>query len=488
MTKHTPPILVALQRDRSRPLLRQVYDGVRQAILDRRVLPGSRLPPTRALAEDLGVSRTTVVLAYERLASEGYLEGRGSAGSFVAPVRLTCHLPPPAPPAPRGDRPIARALPAGTDGLARIRPAPTPFRLGEPAIDRFPMRLWARLYGRRARRGGGALLGYGSHGGYAPLRAAIAAYVRAARGVNASEHQVILTRGAQQAIDLLGRLLLVPGDAVWLEDPGYLSARALFQLAGARLIGVPVDAEGLDVAAGERLEPQARLAYVSPSHHFPLGRTMSLSRRLALLAWARRVDGWIVEDDFDSEFRYAPATIPSLQGLDSGQRVIYLGTFSKTVFPALRLGYLIVPEHLIEAFHRAQTLLDHLAPSLEQATLTEFLEEGHFTRHVRRMRTEYGLRQEALLEAMRQEVPEELEAERADTGMHLIGWLRARSLHDRRVSQMAWSAGVEAAPLSPYTLITPQPPALLLGFAAIRPDQMAPALRVLRGAIGRVPR
>jgi GntR family transcriptional regulator/MocR family aminotransferase len=484
-TKNAAPVLVALDRRSRVPKLRQIYGAIRDAILSGRILSGARLPATRDLAGDLGVSRTIVVLAYERLATEGYLVGRGSAGSFVAALGGA------GPPASRAratrprlaDPGIAITLPVRSDGLQHIRPAPLPFRIGEPAIDLFPVRLWSQIHARLARRSGASLLAYGAPGGYRPLREAIAGYVGAARGVNATADQVILTRGAQQAIDLIGRVLIRRGDEAWVEDPGYLAARALLELAGATLVPVRVDEQGLDVAAGERASPLARLAYVSPSHHFPLGATMALPRRLALLDWARRAGAWIVEDDFDSEFRYAGTLIPSLQGLDAAQRVIYLGTFSKTVFPSLRLGYLIVPPDLAGIVQRTQTLVDHIAPGLEQATLAAFIDAGHYTRHVRRMRAEYSTRQAALLDGIARELPDLLEATAADTGMHVVGWLTDDELDDRVVSRLAWDAGVEVAPLSAYAIRATSGPGLLMGFAAVAPAQVRPALRVLRTAI-----
>jgi len=344
-----------------------------------------------------------------------------------------------------------------------------PFRIGEPALDLFPTRLWARLYARRARRSGAGLLGYGSDHGYRPLRVAIADYVSAARGANATPDQVILTRGTQQAVHLAARALLSPGDEAWVEDPGYLAARTLLAAAGATVVPVPVDAHGLVVDAGVRRAPRARLAHVSPSHQFPLGATLSLARRLALLDWAGAAGSWILEDDYDSEFRYVGSPIPSLQGLDTRDRVIYLGTFSKTMFPALRLGYVIAPPALVDLLRAAQSLTDHVAPSLEQATLAEFIEEGHFTRHVRTMRDAYAHRQDALLRGVRRELGDVVDAATAATGMHLVAWLRDGMADDAAISQRAREAGVEAAPLSLYAVDARVPPGLLLGFAAVRP-------------------
>ena len=482
------PLLIALDRRTNQPLQRQIYATVRQAILGGTLAPGTRLPPSRTLACDLRVSRTTVVLAYEYLETEGYITGRGSAGSFVASLRVDM-------PRMRAAKSTARDVATNdltrsavnlarvASGLPRVRPAPVPFRIGEPALDLFPTRVWARLYARRARRTGGALLGYGNEHGHGPLRAAIADYVCAARGVNATPDQVVLTRGTQQAIHLAARVLLAKDNAVWVEDPGYLAARTLLSGAGGTVVPIPVDTEGLVVAEGVRRAPRARLAYVSPSHQFPLGSTMSLARRLALLEWAGSAGAWILEDDYDSEFRYVGSPIPSLQGLDSHDRVIYLGTFSKTMFPALRLGYLILPPSLVELFRATQSLADHLAPSIEQSTLAEFIEDGHFSRHVRLMRGVYEQRQDALVRGVRRELDDLLMASPAETGMHLVATLRNRSLSDARVSRRARELGVEAAPLSMYTVEAKVSPALLLGFASVRPSDIGPGLRGLRQAI-----
>jgi GntR family transcriptional regulator / MocR family aminotransferase len=483
----SPPVLIALDRRARVPLQRQIYSAVRQAILSGRLRPGSRIPASRTLADDLGVSRTTVVLAYESLETEGYITGRGSAGSYVASVRIDASR------AKRGPRARdarlddltrrATELARTATGLPHVRPAPVPFRIGEPALDLFPARLWARLYARRARRSGGALLGYGSDHGYRPLRAAIADYVSAARGVNATADQVILTRGTQQAVHLASRALLSPGDEAWVEDPGYLTGRTLLSAAGATIVPVPVDMHGLVVEEGVRRAPRARLAHVSPSHQFPLGATLSLARRLALLDWAGTAGAWILEDDYDSEFRYVGSPIPSLQGLDTRDRVIYLGTFSKTMFPALRLGYLIAPSSLVDLFRAEQSLTDHLAPSIEQATLAEFIEDGHFTRHVRTMRDAYAQRQETLLRGVRRELDGLLDASPAQTGMHLVAWLRQRDAGDAVVSRRAREAGVEAAPLSLYAAEATISPGLLLGFAAVRAADVGAGLRTLRQAI-----
>jgi GntR family transcriptional regulator/MocR family aminotransferase len=292
-------------------------------------------------------------------------------------------------------------------------------------------------------------------------------------------------RGAQQAVDLAARALLRPGEKVWFEDPGYPVARRLFELAGAAIVPVPLDWDGMMIDVGVRRAPDARMVYVAPSHQFPLGHALSLDRRLGLLAWAARAEAWILEDDYDSEFRYPGHPIASLQGLDAGQRVIYIGTFSKTVFPALRLGYLVVPPELVDTIARVQADVDHLAPTLEQAALADFIEEGHFTRHLRRMRSAYRERQDALLSAAARELAGVMRVEPADAGMHAIGWLIPESVDDREISRRALVRGIEAPSLTSYCIKAKLPPALLLGFASVRPHSFAPALRTLRKILDR---
>jgi GntR family transcriptional regulator / MocR family aminotransferase len=487
------PLMLALDLGGA-PLFRQIYDGVRDAILEGRLRPGTRLPATRMLAQDLGVSRSTVVLAFEHLIAEGYVSGHRGTGSFVArnlPEERLPRMVPGWPLAEKrgiasdGPRPVSRfaeLVRRQALGAPLVRRAPVPFRIGEPALDAFPRKVWEQLHARRWRRGSGTLLTYGSPVGYRPLREAIASYLGASRGVRASADQVILTRGSQQAIDLAARLLLDPGDAVWLEDPGYLAARALFQCAGARVMPVQVDDEGLDVSRGIARAPGARLAYVAPSHQFPLGVTMSLPRRLALLDWARS-GRWILEDDYDGEFRYGGRALASLQGLDDANRVLYMGTFSKTMFPSLRLGYIVVPPDLVELFTEARTVLDHLAPSITQAVLADFIAEGHFARHLRRMRALYLERQEALAAIAARELAGLLHATPVETGMHLVGWLEDTSLDDAVISQLAFNAGIEVPPLSRYCIEPQLPPALLMGFAATSERAISGALRTLRDVL-----
>jgi len=320
------------------------------------------------------------------------------------------------------------------------------------------------------------------------LREAVAAYLGAARAVRCEPEQVIVVAGAQQALDLAARVLTDAGDSVWVEEPGYLGAKGALAAAGARLVPVPLDEEGLSVEAGARLAPAARLIYASPSHQYPTGVTMSLSRRLALLEWAGRAGAWVLEDDYDSEYRYAGRPLAALQGLDREQRVVYLGTFSKVLFPALRIGYIVVPEDLVDAFRAARSLSDRHSPTVEQAVLADFIVEGHFARHIRRMRALYAERQAALVAAGREELGGLLELRPADAGLHLTGLLPA-GVSDREASLAAEARGVEAQPLSAFHLGPARRAGLVLGYAAydgreIREGarQLAAALQSLRRA------
>jgi GntR family transcriptional regulator/MocR family aminotransferase len=472
------------------PIYRQIYSGVRAAILQGRLAPGAALPSTRAFAAELGVSRTTVVAAFEQLLAEGYVQGRAGAGTYVAQTLPDDLL------RPAADRPARHA--AGGDGrglsrrgallaatpvaAARDEGRPVAFRPGLPALDAFPFALWARLVARRYRRPPAELLSYGDPAGYRPLREAIAGYLGESRAVRCRPEQVLVVTGAQQAIDLTARVLLDPGDAVWVEDPGYIAGRGSLRGAGAELVPVPVDAQGLDVAAGVAAAPAARMVYVTPSHQYPLGVTMSLPRRLALLEWASRASAWVLEDDYDSEYRYAGRPLAALQGLDSEGRVIYLGTFSKVLFPSLCLAYLVVPADLVDAFVAARMLVNRHSPSLEQAALTDFIVEGHFMRHIRRMRAFYAERQAALVAAAERELAGLLAVTPSEAGLHLVGWL-PDGADDRAAARAAAAHGVEAPPLTPFGIRPVPRPGLLLGYAAVDEAAIRTGARRLAGAL-----
>jgi GntR family transcriptional regulator / MocR family aminotransferase len=491
------PLLVPLDPGSPVALHRQIYDGVRAAILAGRLGADARLPSSRVLALELGVARNTVVLAFEQLRAEGYLAGRRGGGTRVranvpdallsattggrrrVPARASSVGTSPAAPA-RWARVVANI---GEWGAARDDAGPVPFGLGVPAIDAFPTALWARLSGRRW-RSGTVPLGYATPVGDRALRVAIAAYLAASRGVRCTSDQVLIVSGAQQALDLTARVFVDPGDAVWMEDPGYPGARAVFAAAGARVVPVPVDEGGMDVAAGVRAAPTARLAYVTPSHQFPLGGVMSSSRRLALLTWARQHGGWVVEDDYDSEFRYASRPLACLQGLDAEwggpSRVLYVGTFSKTLAPALRLGYLVVPDAHVDAFRVARAVASGHAPTLDQMVLADFIGEGHYVRHVRRVRALCAERRQALLATATPEFDGLLELAPDVAGLHVVAWLTS-GVTDVHAARVADEAGIDVSPLSRFVMTHRRRDALILGYAAFEE-------RAIRGAVRRLAR
>jgi GntR family transcriptional regulator/MocR family aminotransferase len=479
-------LIAALDPQSRASLYRQLYDRLRRAILERTLAAGSKLPSTRALAAQLGVARNTVMGAYDQLLAEGYLEGRAGSGTYVsralpeqllhaAPSTLRPYHPiQPKPSLSRRGQALA-AFPGLTD---RTPDTLCAFRHGLPAVDAFPFDLWARLLARRVRAHPSHLLVYDDPAGYRPLREAIAAYLGTARGVRCAADQVVVVSGSQQAVDLAARVLLDPGDAAWVEDPGYLGARGALQGAGIRLIPVPVDAEGLDIQAGMAKGGRVRMAYVTPAHQYPLGVTMSIARRLALLDWAGRAQAWVLEDDYDSEYRYAGRPLAALQSIDAEGRVIYLGTFSKVLFPSLRLGYLVVPPELVETFVRAKAITDRHSPTLIQAVVADFLAEGHFTRHIRRMRTLYAERQEIFVRAAARAWAGWIELAPSEAGMHLLGWL-PDGVDDRALARRAAAAGVVTTPLSPLAQKGLKRGGLLLGYTAISARQIRDGVRRL---------
>ena len=365
----------------------------------------------------------------------------------------------------------------------KIAGPPRPFRIGTPALDRFPIQVWTRLASRRLRSVTLAQLDYGDPAGLVELREAIADHVRRARGTSCIADQVVVVAGAQHGLELICRLLLDPGDVAWIEEPGYPGARGALVAAGARIRPIPVDAQGLDVEIGERRARDARLAYVTPSHQFPLGVPMSLPRRLALLAWARAARAWVIEDDYDSEFRFGTRPIPCLHGLDVDGRVIYVGSFSKTLFPALRLGFLIVPTDLRDVVLAARRAADIHAATMDQAVLADFMTGGHFERHLRRMRTEYRARLDALTDAAARHCRGALQLRPVVTGLHALADLEA--VDDELVFHEAMARGVELMPLSGYCCgaRTPATNGLVLGFAAVRPEMFDAAFERLAAAI-----
>jgi GntR family transcriptional regulator/MocR family aminotransferase len=471
-------------------LYRQIYERIRRSILSGELHSGRQLPASRLLAKQLGVLRMTVVNAYEQLLAEGYLASRAGAGTFVAE-----HLPEEFLQASGFGRQEHRANPLSrkvnfsdygrqlaqnSNIILRHHGATTllPFQHGVPAIDEFPFGLWMKIAQKWQKKPPASILSYGDSVGFQPLRDALTAHLAAARGVCCTTEQIIITSGTQQALDLIGRILLTKTTEVCLEDPGYLGARHIFAATGAKIVPVPIDEEGFDLQKARRLCRKARLVYVTPSHQYPLGVTMSLARRLGLLEWARQKDAFIIEDDYNSEYRYAGRPLPSLQGLDRDGRVIYVGTFSKTIFPALRLGYLVVLTDLIEVFAAARALTDLHSPSIDQAVLAEFIAERHFARHVRRMRELYEERQQILVEEAREHLKGMLEVAPAEAGLHLIGWL-PDGVGDREVSRRAAQASLNIARVSAYCINQKLRGGLLLGYTAFNEKQIRLGMKKL---------
>ncbi|MFI6324726.1 PLP-dependent aminotransferase family protein [Nonomuraea sp. NPDC050556] len=435
----------------------RIYRQLRDAILDGRLRNGERLPPTRELAQRLDVSRNTVAVAYDRLVADGFLEGRAGAGTFVCADLVNTRKRS----APRGGvRP--RALWATIPALVSAWPSPPAydFRVGTPDTELFPEATWRRLVARELR----ARLGvYGDPAGHADLRAAIARYFGISRAVRAAASDVLVTHGAQQALDLIGRVLIEPGDCVAVEEPGYSPARRLFQSLGANVTGVPVDAEGLDVTA---IPKEARLVYVTPSHQFPLGTPMSLARRTALLEWAERRDAVIIEDDYDSEFRFEDRPLEPLQSLDRSGRVIYVGSFSKTLLPSLRLGFLVAPASLQEALSTAKQLTDWHGEPASQAALARFIDEGLLARHVRKATKVYGARHAAIVDGLEGLVP-------SAAGLHVC------VMRDDVDHAALRAAGVAVEPLESYYAGPPDRKGLVLGYGRIPLERIREGLRLL---------
>jgi GntR family transcriptional regulator/MocR family aminotransferase len=486
----------SVERSSQTPAYRQLYEQGREAILTGVLKPGTALPSTRGLAEELGVARGTVIAAYEMLVSEGYLTGAARSAIRVSPI-LPEELLIPLAAEPPSNQPSNRrvdiskrgSLMASSSGVLVnpvLQPRPIrPFEVSVLAVDQFPFKLWGAISSRQFRRIQPDDLDYCHPAGYLPLREAVADYLNGARSVTCTAAQVLIVSGSQQALDLIARSLLDPGDQVWVEDPIYLGAKAAFTAAGAELVPVPVGPEGLEIEAGMERGPMAKFAYVTPSSQSPLGVTMSLRRRLELIEWAREQSAWIVEDDYDSEFRYAGQPLPALQGLDRSGRTFYVGTFSKVLFPSLRLGYLVVPEHLVDVFTRIRAVLDLHSPLLEQKVLAEFIGEGHFVRHIRRMRRLYAERQAALIKAAGEHLAGSLTIAPRDSGLYSLGWLPDGASEAEAVVAAA-RQGVSVTALGTLRLqsAVSDRPGLLLGFAAFEPEAIQQGVRKLAQALG----
>jgi GntR family transcriptional regulator/MocR family aminotransferase len=481
-------VLLPLDPEHHYPLHRQLYFALQKAILNNQLPAGTRLPGTRALAQSLQVSRNTVIEAYAQLESEGYLDSQHGSGTYVGTLIPEQTKPTHAKPTPETGRRISergertRHTPVS---LARNTSQFKAFRPSIPDFESFPFSTWSRLIQRHWQQAKPELLSYGPAAGYRPLRESIAKYLGASRGVRCTADQVIIVSGSQQGIDLAARVLLDPGDRVWFEDPGYLGARGALISAGVEICPVSIDDEGLNISEAQAKYPQARLAYITPSHQYPLGVTMSLARRLALIEWSQQQQAWILEDDYDGEFRYTGRTLSSLQGLDTQQRTIYLGTLSKTMFPTLRLGYLVVPLDLVDAFQSAKALIDRHAPQIEQAVLHEFIEEGHMARHIRRVRSLYDQRRQRLIELLKQKLGSLIEIGASEAGMHMVVWL-PQGIDDQRVMQAAAAQHIDAPAISCYAIRKLSRGGLLLGYSSVAVEEMEEAVDRLAIAIKQV--
>ncbi|EEF58743.1 PLP-dependent aminotransferase family protein [Pedosphaera parvula] len=453
-----------------------LHRELRAAILDRRLKPGARLPSTRQLARQYQISRGTVTTAFEQLRDEGYLEGQIGSGTYVAKdipdgllqargmagiSKRTAHSR--ATLSSRGERISSTSL-----AIKPVTHAGRAFRAYHPALDVFPLHLWSRMVARRSRQSSRILLAGGEPAGYRPLREALAGYLGSMRGVKCSQEQVVIVSGIQQALDIVARLVLDPGDAVWMENPGYIGASAALRAAGGEMVPIPVDKNGLNVRTGVNSCPQARLAYVTPAHQFPLGVVLSLERRLALLNWANEARAWIFEDDYDSEYRYSGRPFPALQGLDQSGSVIYAGSFNKMLFPSLRLGYLVLPPRLVEPFVAARSIVDRYPPVLDQAVVCDFMVEGYFGQHIRRMREIYAERRLALIDAARSELQGLLRVDDLPAGLHTNGWFEC-GISDRQATAAASAAEIEVMSLSSFGVGRRVPNGLMLGFATVNP-------------------
>jgi GntR family transcriptional regulator/MocR family aminotransferase len=463
----------------NRPLFKQVYLGLREAILSGALRSGEKLPSTRDLAEQLGLSRTVVLLAYDQLLAEGFAVGRAGSGTYVsAGVGVS--------PSARSESSLkVRLSRFGASAVTawsrvnvpsrRTRVLPYDFAYGRSDLEKFPFEMWRRTLLRCARNAPVSELDYGPAGGNMALREAICSHLRRSRAVICDPSQVIVVNGSQQALDLIARVLIEHGDRVAIEDPSYQGTREVLRAAGAHLIPVAVDRDGLNPG---KLPSAARIAFVTPSHQFPTGAILPLARRLALLEWATRKDAVIVEDDYDGEFRYEGQPLESLHGLDTGGRVIYIGTFSRTVFSALRIGYVVVPKSLVAALTSAKWLSDRHTATLEQETLAEFISCGMYERHLRRLRRRNAQRRRALLDGIHKYFGDRVEVTGDGAGAHVVLWPRRRASEEAIVTSAA-SRGVGVYGISPYCLRRPSRTGILLGYSRMSETEIQEGLRRL---------
>jgi GntR family transcriptional regulator / MocR family aminotransferase len=477
-------MILAVDRGAPKALHRQVYDAYRTAILDRRLRAGQRVPSSRVLASELGISRIPILTAYAQLVAEGYFESRVGSGTVVSrslPDQVTFSEPrrPPSTRVQAGSRRLSERF-SDLGPVARVpwQRGWGAFGVSQVAFGQFPFQVWNALVTRHCRKAYAKSLDYGNPMGAKDLREAIAVYLRTARGVRCEAEQIMVVSGSQQALDISARVFLDRGSRVWMEEPGYRFARNVFAINGCKIVPVPVDDSGLNVAAGIKQCRTASAVLVTPSHQYPLGVTMSASRRMQLLDWAQSSESWIIEDDYDSEYRYESMPIASLQGLDSNSRVIYVGSFSKVLFPSLRLGYLVIPPDLVDRFLAVRLAMDIGPPTFFQHVLADFISQGHFSRHIRRMRLLYGERRSVLIDCIFKDLGSAVEVTGGEAGMHVSVTLHG--INDCEIAERAARQNLWLVPLSTSYLGKATRQGFILGFGSTAVEEMPNAVRKLR--------
>jgi GntR family transcriptional regulator/MocR family aminotransferase len=476
--------LLKLDRASNKSLQQQLFQVLRQGILSAEIPADSKLPSSRQLATTLVIGRNTVIAAYDQLIAEGYLVSKVGSGTRVSTSVSEVQSKKKSKCPGNSPKLSTRGIRMTSAKRSMYSGVQASFQAGLPALDEFPYAKWSRYVARNYRSGAKTLFGYDTAGGLPELRSAIAKYVRTQRGVVCEDSQVIVISGSQAALDLSARMLIDPGDDVWIENPCYQGAKGAFLGAGANLCPIPVGPAGLDVDYAFGRYPNAQVAFVTPSYQYPLGITMSLDQRLRLLDWAEQTESWIIEDDYDSEFRYSGHSISALQGLDSGERVLYMGTYSKTMFPSLRIAYLIVPYKLVGGFQNALRQSGQSSPLPLQAAMADFINEGAYVHHVRRMKGIYLQRQQFFLELVDHHLKDVIQFEGADAGMHLIGYFNDQRTNDKAVSVSALRLGIAAPSLSSLYITEPIKQGLYLGYAGTAEPAMERGVIKLATALG----
>jgi GntR family transcriptional regulator/MocR family aminotransferase len=471
---------LTLERSSGVPLYKQLETGLRKLILSGTLRARQKLPSTRELAGEIGISRITIKSVYEQLVAEGYVQATSGSGTFVADgleIEVSPQVGRLPDEVPRKINLTDRARSISSTNASVRQGKTEPFRPGVPALDLFPIKPWNK-YLREATNTSYRDLSYGSVKGNADLRSSIASYLSDARGMQADSEQIVITSGAQQAFVLIAFSLLTRGDTVWYENPGHIAGRDIMQVMGANVAPVPIDAEGIDLEFAIKNYPSPKLIFTTPSHQQPLGTTMSLARRLSLLSYAQENDAWIIEDDYDSEFRYRGRPLPALSALDSERRVLYVGTFSKSMFAAIRLGYIVVPPEMVDAIGKTKILLGQNSSPLVEQALSRFMDDGRFVEHIRRMRRVYRERRDLLFDCLSSTCAESLTPQPTDAGMHMLAWLNG-GVSDLTAHRALLDVGIESLPLSVYSVYPIERSALVLGFSNVREER-------LPGLVGRM--